>query len=125
MAAPPKTRAPRVRLQAFNGGVFGLTAAALVLAPLLAGANAFHSYTPFLLLRLWIVGFCWYGASLARRAAGLRRSWQGIYVIIALPFLFLWGLKVEEWAIIDFIAAALVGVSAAFLRTEPGRGDAT
>jgi len=112
-------------LQAFNGGVFGVTAAALVLAPVLASGNLFHSYVPFLVLRLWIVGFCWYGAGLAHRAGGLRRSWQAIYVMIALPFLFLWGLKVEEWAIIDFIAAALVSVSAVFLRTAPGRDGAT
>jgi hypothetical protein len=109
----------RVPSQLFSGGAFAVTAVALLLAPFLAAADLFHSYTPFLLLRIWVIGFCWYGGMLARRAGGFRRSWLLIYVAIALPFVLVWGLKVEMWAIIDLVSAVLIGVSAIFLRTYP------
>jgi len=57
--------------------------------------------------------------TLARRAGGVRRVWQAVYGLVALPFLFVWGLNVEGWAVIDWASAALIGVSAIFLRTEP------
>ncbi len=119
MTAPEVRPPSRVRSQHFSGGAFGFTAAALVLAPVMAAENVFHSYTPFLLLRLWTLGFCWYGVTLARRAGGVRRTWQVVYGLIALPFLVAWGLAVEQWAVIDWASAALIGVSAFFLRTEP------
>jgi hypothetical protein len=109
----------RVPSPLFNGGAFGFTAAALVLAPFLAAANIFHSYLPFLFLRVWVIGFCWYGILLARRAGGFRKSWLVMYVIIALPFALVWGLKVDEWALIDLASAVLIGLSAVFLRSEP------
>lgn len=112
------TKTPRVRSQLFAGGAFGFTIAALIAAPLAAAADVFHSYTPFLLLRVWVVGFCWYGNSLAIRAGGLRRSWQVIYALIGLPYLFVWGLPVEVWMVIDLTTAFLIGVSVFVLRTE-------
>jgi len=123
---PDLQQAPsqRVPSQLFSGGAFGFTAAALVLAPFLAAANVFHSYLPFLLLRVWVIGFCWYGGLLARRAGGFRRSWLLVYVLIALPFALVWGLKVDEWALIDLLSAALIGLSAIFLRTEPSQRGA-
>ena len=41
-----------------------------------------------------------------------------VYVLIALPFALVWGLKVDEWALIDLVSATLIGLSAIFLRTE-------
>ena len=119
MSVPNVRPVSRVPSQHFSGGAFGFTAAALVLAPFMAAGNVFHSYIPFLLLRLWTLGFCWYGMTLARRAGGVRRVWQAVYGLVALPFLFVWGLNVEGWAVIDWASAALIGVSAIFLRTEP------
>lgn len=112
--------ATRIPSHLFNGAAFGFTAAALVLAPVLAGLDLAGSYLPYLLLRMWMIGFCIYGAMLARRAGGPRRAWQAVYVVIALPFALVWGLEVEQWAVIDLSAAALIGLSALFLRSEPG-----
>jgi len=71
------------------------------------------------LLRLWMVGFCLYGIVLSNAAGGFRKVWQFAYGIMAIPFILIWGLSVEQWAIIDWIWAGLISLSAFFLRTEP------
>jgi len=112
-------RHSRRRLQLFYGPPFAVTIVALVLAPVLAAADLAGSYLPYALLRFWMIGFCLYGITLARSAGGLRRLWQVVYGAIAIPFAFIRGLEVEQWAVIDFVAAACVAASALFLRTEP------
>lgn len=122
--APPRAASgprPRAPLENFEWGMFGLTIGALGVFPLLAAWDVFHSYTPFLLLRMWMVGFAAHGFLLARSAGGVRRIWQPVYLIIGAVFLFVWGLEVEEWMLIDFGTAVLVAVSAIFLRTAPAR----
>ena len=108
----------------FNPGAFAFTAGALLLAPIAAELNVFRSYTPFLLLRFWMIGFCVYGIVLAQRARGLRIAWRVIYSLLAIPFAFVWKIPVEQWALIDVVSATLVGMSAIFLRTEPRRPGA-
>ncbi len=112
-------RQVRVRSEHFAGEVFAFTVGGLILSPLAAAANLFHSYTPFLLLRLWVLGFCWYGITLARRAGGHRRLFRFMYALVVLPFLFIWGLPIDTWALIDWGAALLIALSAPLLRTEP------
>lgn len=102
----------------FNTSAFGGTVVALVLAPIVAELNLAGSYLPFLALRLWVVGFSVYGYILAGRAGGLRRTWRGLYGVMIFVFVFVSGLEVETWALIDWTCAALVGASAFFLRTE-------
>jgi len=87
----------RVTSQLFNREAFGITIAAHVLAQLLAAADVFHRHTPFSSCDCgWSAAI--YGAELARRAGGTRRSWQVGYVLIAVPFVGFWGLDVEIWA---------------------------
>jgi hypothetical protein len=86
------------------------TVVVLILAPLLAATDVFNSYIPFLLLRLWVIGFA------------LRRIWTIPYALMGGIFLFVWGLQVEEWALIDLSCAAMVAFSTLFLRTQLLRG---
>jgi hypothetical protein len=109
----------RIRSLLFADGAFVFTFVALVLAPVLAALDLVHSYTPYLLLRLWMIGFSVYAFVLSRRAGGLRRAWQLVYVLIALVFAFVRGIEIEDWAVIDLVCATLVGLSTPFLRTEP------
>lgn len=102
-----------------KGPAFIWTALILVLAPIVADANILGSYVPFILLRLWLVGFSLYGILLARRAGGFRRGWVAVYALIGATFTLVWGLEVEMWAVLDWLAAGLVLLSTAFLRTEP------
>ena len=91
----------------------------LTFAPLLANADLVQSYLPWLVLRIWMIGFALYATSLARRAGGLRRIWRIPYGAVALVFAFVWGPDVKVWAVIDWFTAGVVAVSALFLRTEP------
>jgi hypothetical protein len=119
------SRAPRIPSESFAGGAFATTAAVLVAAPFVAAFDLAGSYLPFSLLRLWMVGFAAYGWWLSGRAAGWRRIWRIFFLPLSLIFVFVRGLEVEEWAIIDFAAAALVGISVLSLRTEPARAELT
>ena len=105
----------------FNPTAFGGTAAALVLAPIVAELNLAGSYLPFIALRLWLVGFSVYGYVLAGQAGGLRRIWRWFYGMMFVIFALIWGLDVEVWAVIDWACAVLIGASALFLRTEMPR----
>jgi hypothetical protein len=111
----------RTKSELFTGAVFTATVIALVAAPILAAADIAGSYLPWAALRLWMVGFAVYGFILARQAGGLRRLWQGFYAAVGFFFAFVYGLEVEEWALIDLTVALLVGLSALFLRTEPSQ----
>ena len=109
----------RISSQRYATGPFAFTVGILLIAPIVAALNLAGTYLPFLLLRLWVTGFAVYAHGLARCAGGLRRIWSGVYLIIAFPFVFIWGLDVAQWAMIDVAAAALVALSMLFLRTEP------
>jgi DNA-binding NtrC family response regulator len=87
--------------------------------PILATANVVGSYWPWLLLRLWMLGFCFYGGALAKRARGARRIWQGVFAGVAIPFAFVWGIEVEAWLVIDWASACVIALSTIFLRSEP------
>jgi hypothetical protein len=112
---------PRRRSMLFSAGAFFVTVAALVAIPILADAELLQGYLPFLLLRVWMIGFSIYAYGLADLAGGMRRVWQVPYALTFLIFLFVWGLPSELWHLIDIVAALLVTMSALFLRTEPDR----
>ena len=109
----------RISSQRYATGPFAFTVGILLIAPIVAALNVAGTYLPFLFLRLWVTGFAVYAHGLAGCAGGLRRIWSGVYLIIAFPFVFIWGLDVAQWAMIDVAAAALVALSMLFLRTEP------
>jgi len=88
--SPGRVSRTRVPSLLFNPAAFAFTAAALLLAPIAAELNVFRSYTPFLLLRFWMIGFCVYGIVLAQRAGGLRIAWRVVYTLMAIPFAFVW-----------------------------------
>lgn len=90
----------------------------LLAAPLLAAADLAGTYLPFLLLRGWLIGFSFYAFHLADAAGGLRRLWRFYYGALGITFAVVWGLRVEQWAVIDVVAAALTLLSVPFLRTK-------
>ena len=113
----------RVRSHNFSGTLFVTTIAALTLLPILASADLIHSYVPYFLLRLWMVGFAVYGVKLSNSAGGWRTVWVVVYSGVGCVFAFVWGLEAEQWWSIDYASALLVALSAAFLRTEPRPSD--
>ena len=90
----------------------------LLLAPIAAAADVFHSYLPFVLLRLWMVGFAAYAFALARRAERSLGLLQLSFLAIGFVFLFVWNLEVEQWAVIDVVAAAVIVLSVWPLRRD-------
>jgi hypothetical protein len=112
-------RVARIRSKVFSWEAFAGTVAALLIAPVLADVNILHSYTPFLLLRGWMIGFSCYGIVLSLGAAGFRRHWRLPYGLMAAIFLFVWGIPADGWLVVDWSAAVIVAVSALFLRTWP------
>jgi hypothetical protein len=111
----------RKRNPAFAWEAFAAMAGALVLSPIFAALDVFHSYLPFLILRFCAIGFAFYGSWLAKEAGGFRQIWRGFYLLLGLVFAFAWGLPTDVWALIDAAMAAALAVSALFLRTTPGQ----
>jgi hypothetical protein len=93
----------------------------LVASPFVANADVMRSYTPWLVLRLWMAAFGMYGVVLSRNAGGFRRVWQNFYWLVVITFALVWGLSLQIWAVIDFTIAGLLLASAPFLRSEASK----